>query len=309
MKVKKLNIYNQNPDKGVSNEYSTPPDAFRQPCLWYISAVRNSGKSYLCSKFLAQAKKDKTFHKIYMITPSFASNRSYFGKYVDEEDVFEPTKESISNVIERVEADRDEWEEYLEQKERYKDFVKMMKQKKPISHYNEDDLLMYYDMGFMEEPPKYKYNEPVKSLLILDDVINSPAILQSSGLGKLATLNRHIAPLKKEYNNRSACGLAVIILSQSYRCGSGQGIGRLIRENLSLFTLFENKQEKQMQAIEDEIGSVIDINKFREAYKIATKEKYGNLTIDFSAKCPSKIFRKNLNECIIFDDMECKCKK
>ena len=101
--------------------------------------------------------------------------------------------------------------------------------------------------------------------------------------------------------------MAVIILSQSYRCN--QGIGRLLRENLSLFTLFENKQEKQMQAIEDEIGSVIDINKFREAYKIATKEKYGNLTIDFSAKCPSKIFRKNLNECIIFDDMECKCKK
>ena len=125
MKVKKLNVYNEEPDKGVSNEYATQPDAFRQPCLWYISAVRNSGKSYLCSKFLAQAKRDKTFDKVYMITPSFASNRAYFGKYVNEdEDVYEPTKDSISKVIERVEADRDAWEEYLDKLKRYKEFKK-----------------------------------------------------------------------------------------------------------------------------------------------------------------------------------------
>jgi hypothetical protein len=53
--------------------------------------------------------------------------------------------------------------------------------------------------------------------------------------------------------------LAVVILSQSYRCQ--QGIGRLLRENLSLFTMFKNKQEKQIIAIEEEIGSVIDIRK------------------------------------------------
>jgi hypothetical protein len=59
MKTLKLPVYNEDPEKGVSNEYPTSNDAFRQPCLWYISAVRNSGKSYLCSKFLAQAKRIK----------------------------------------------------------------------------------------------------------------------------------------------------------------------------------------------------------------------------------------------------------
>jgi hypothetical protein len=47
MKVKKLNIYNQDPERGVSNEYDTPPDAFRQPALWYVSAVRNSHQMHL----------------------------------------------------------------------------------------------------------------------------------------------------------------------------------------------------------------------------------------------------------------------
>ena len=306
MKVKKLNVYNEEPDKGVSNEYATQPDAFRQPCLWYISAVRNSGKSYLCSKFLAQAKRDKTFDKVYMITPSFASNRAYFGKYVnEEEDVYEPTKDSICKVIKRVEADRDAWEEYVEKLKRYKEFKKEIKHRS-LANYADDELLYHYESGHMEKPT-YEYKEPVKSVLILDDCLGSPAILQSSGLGRIASLNRHIAPLKEEYNGRSACGLAVIVLSQSYRMQNGPA--RLLRENLSLFTLFKNKQEKQMEVIKEELGSVIDVELFIKAYDHATKEKYGSLTLDFNPKCPSKTFRKNLNECIVFDELPCKCKK
>ena len=305
MKVKKLNVYNEEPDKGVSNEYATQPDAFRQPCLWYISAVRNSGKSYLCSKFLAQAKRDKTFDKVYMITPSFASNRAYFGKYVNEEDVYEPTKDSICKVIKRVEADRDAWEEYVEKLKRYQEFKKLIKHR-PLANYADDELLYHYESGHMEKPT-YEYKEPVKSVLILDDCLGSPAILQSSGLGRIASLNRHIAPLKEEYNGRSACGLAVIVLSQSYRMQNGPA--RLLRENLSLFTLFKNKQEKQMEVIKEELGSVIDVELFIKAYDHATKEKYGSLTLDFNPKCPSKTFRKNLNECIVFDELPCKCKK
>ena len=306
MKVKKLNVYNEEPEKGVSNEYATQADAFRQPCLWYISAVRNSGKSYLCSKFLAQAKRDKTFDKVYMITPSFASNRAYFGKYVnEEEDVYEPTKDSICKVIKRVEADRDAWEEYVEKLKRYKEFKKELKHRS-LANYADDELLYHYESGHMEKPT-HEYKEPVKSVLILDDCLGSPAILQSSGLGRIASLNRHIAPLKEEYNGRSACGLAVIVLSQSYRMQNGPA--RLLRENLSLFTLFKNKQEKQMEVIKEELGSVIDVELFMKAYDHATKEKYGSLTLDFNPKCPSKTFRKNLNECIVFNELPCKCKK
>ena len=71
MKTKKLPVFIKNPEQGVSNEYPTSEYSFRQPCLWYISAVRNSGKSFLASKFLAQAKKDETFDRVYIITPSF----------------------------------------------------------------------------------------------------------------------------------------------------------------------------------------------------------------------------------------------
>ena len=169
--------------------------------------------------------------------------------------------------------------------------------------------MMYYEKGFFHEKPKWKYGreEPPKSLLILDDCLGSPAILQSSGLTKIATLNRHIAPLKENHSNRSACGLAVIILSQSYKMQ--QGISRVLRENLSLLTLFKNKQEQQVKAIKDELANVVDEELFNKAYEYATREKYGSLTVDFNPKCATKTFRKNLNQIILFDDLQCNCGK
>ena len=156
MRVEKLPVFLQEPEKGVSNEYPTSLNAFRQPCLWYISAVRNSGKSYLASRFLSQAHKDKTFDKVYMITPSFASNRAYFGKYVHLDDVYEPNRDSINAVIARVERDRDEWEDYQQKLQLYHQFIRKTKESKLMS---DEDLLYYYD--FMEKPV-YKYSEPVK---------------------------------------------------------------------------------------------------------------------------------------------------
>ena len=308
MKIEKIDIYNDNPKEGVNNEYPTPKNSFRQPCLQLVVGVRYTGKSYLTSKILAQAKRDKTFNRIYIVTPSFKSNEAYFGEYINEEDVFEPTKDSIDNVIKSVEADRDEFEEFLIKKEVYKKFKRDLNK---IKLMDQDDYYMYEDFGFFNQEPIWKYGkvEPPKSLLILDDCLASPAILQSSGLTKCATLNRHVAPLSQPHSGRSACGLAVIILSQSYRMSSGQGFSRVLRENLSLLTLFLNKQQKQLDAIKEELANVVDVNLFDEAYKYATKDKFGNLTIDFKPKCKTMTFRKNLNELIKFDELGCECNK
>ena len=308
MKSALINVYNDKIDSGVDNEYPTSKNTFRQPCLQMLIGCRTAGKSYLASKMLAQAQREKTFDRVYIITPSFNSNKAYFGKYVNEEDVYEPTKESISEVIKSVEADRDEWEEYLQKKELYEMYKKDAK--KNIKKIDEDTLITYDTFGFFDGIiPKWKYDkeEPPKSILLLDDCLGSPAILQSSGLTRIATLNRHIAPLAENFKGRSACGLAVVILSQTYKMSNG--ISRVLRENLSIITLFKNKQQKQLDAIKEELANVVDLDKFDKAYEYATRQKYGSLTIDFKPKCETKTFRKNLNELIIFPDMTCECDK
>jgi len=309
MQINQLDVYNGTVDGNVNNEYPTSESAFRQPCLHMIVGQRTAGKSFLTSKILCQAKKDKTFNAIYIITPSFNSNRAYFKKYISELNAYESTKNSIQEVITRVEKDRDDWEQFIDDKKLYETFKQDMKDKH-FTIISENNIIQYLDRGFFEKKPVWKYEneEPPKSLLILDDCLGSPAILQSSGLTRVATLNRHIAPLQEDHKDRSACGLAVIILSQSYKMQ--QGISRVLRENLSLLTLFENKQVKQMESIKEELGNVIDEKLFDIAYDYATKDKYGNLTIDFKPKKPCKTFRKNLNEAIVFDELGgCNCKQ
>lgn len=309
--TKKVNLYGKDtePKQGVSNEYKTSHYAIRQPCLMYVSAVRNSGKSFAVSKVVTQAQKEHTFDRIYMITPTFLSNKSYFGKFIDEEDVFEPTKDAIQNVIDSVEQDRDEYEDFMRKKRLYNEFVTILKSKRELT---DTEIFKFQELGFLDEHMdkpkwKYKFERPPQSLVILDDILSSPAILQSSGLTRIATLNRHIAPLSQPDNSRSACGLAVIIISQTY--SMPQGVSRTLRENITHLLLFKNKQEKQMSKIREELGSAVDENKFMTAYNHATKEKYGNLLVDFAPRCPTLTFRKNLNELIIFSDdaRECHC--
>ena len=298
MRTQKVDAYNSRPTSGVSNEYPTPAASFKQPALHIIQGVRNSGKSYLASQILEQAHRDKTFDVVYIITPSFLSNKAYFGKYIREEDVFEPTRGSVEAVIQRVEADRDEWEAFLQQQKQYEQYRRKIHSNDLLGDH---ELLAYWQHGFLQgSEPKWKYGKPQapRSLLILDDVLGSPAISQSSGLTRIATLNRHIAPLKEAHSHRSACGLGCMILTQTYRMQSG--LGRALRENVSLLTVFKNKQEKQLDVIRDELASVVDVELFNKAYEYATKERFGNLTVDFAPKKPEFQFRKNLNEFIIF---------
>ena len=309
MKTKQLNVYRQPPTDGVNNLYPTSTDTFKQPALHLLIGCRTSGKSFLASKILAQCEKDSTFNTVYMITPSFNSNQAYFGAYIKPENVFDPTSDSISKVIARVEQDRDEWEKFLEDKKEYAKFQKQMQSDTFIA---DDKLLYFHNMGWLDDQKKkpvwkYEKEEPPKSCLILDDCLSSPAILQSSGLTKVATLNRHIAPLQNLHSGRSACGLAVMILSQSYKMTGG--IGRCLRENVSLLTLFQNRQQKQLECIKEELANVVDLELFDKAYNFSTAEKYGNLTIDFAPKCGTKVFRKNLNEIILFDELKCGCHK
>ena len=49
-----------------------------------------------------------------------------------------------------------------------------------------------------------------------------------------------------------------------------------LRENLSLMTLFLNKQPKQLEVVREElhVGSVIGSDMFDRAYEFATREQY-----------------------------------
>jgi len=325
MKVKKIKEYSKTPKESISNQYPTKKYSFQEPGIKLIIGTRGTGKSYTAAKIMLEAKKDKLFDVTYFITPTFDSNKAHWSQFnISEENVFYPSRDSIGAVIKRIEQDRDDFEDYLVEMEIYQRFIRETKNKNTIAQMENENLLEYINMGYVGEngyinnkllKPEWKYKDisgkirPPTSLLVMDDVLGSTALSQSESFTKLCIMNRHIAPLSEAFDNRQALGCSVIILSQCY--SARQGIPRSCRENATDIILFKNKQKEAMKKLKDELAGAIDEEEFEQAYLYATDGKHDNLTISFNPDCPTKRFRKNLSEFIIFPEAEkeCRCGK
>ena len=325
MKVKKIKEYSKTPTESISNQYTTKKHSFKEPGIKIVVGTRGTGKSYTTAKIMLEAKREKLFDVTYFITPTFDSNKAHWSQFnISENNVFYPNRDAIQKVIKRIEQDRDEFENYLVEEEIYKRFKKETKTVSSISRMEVENLNDYINMGYVGNDgqmnsritkPEWKYNNvsgeirPPTSLLVMDDVLGSTALSQSEYFTKLCIMNRHIAPLSEAFDNRQALGCSVIILAQSY--SAQQGIPRACRENATDLILFKNKQKDAMKKIKDELAGAVDEQEFEVAYNFATKGKHDNLCISFNCDCPTKRYRKNLNEFIIFEsaEKECVCPK
>tara|TARA_R100001198_G_scaffold94402_1_gene77555 strand:+ start:1131 stop:2180 length:1050 start_codon:yes stop_codon:yes gene_type:complete len=319
IKVKTIKEYNKSPTESISNSYDTKPNAFSEPGIKILVGVRGTGKSYTASKIMLQAVKDKTFDNFIFITPTFESNSGHYKQFnILPENVIYPSKTAIDEVIEKIEQDRDDFENYLVEMEIYKRFKRDSKNKKNISLITTDNLNDYMDYGYINEngminrdivKPEWKYKiiRPPQTLLLVDDCLGSSVLSQTDSFTKLMIMNRHIAPMSQAYGNRQALGCSVMLLVQSYTARNG--IPRSCRENCTDLILFTNKSKDQMKKIKDELAGAIDENNFQIACDYALKEKHDNLSITFNPKCPTKTFRKNLSSFIVFgeDLKHCNC--
>jgi hypothetical protein len=260
--------------------------------LCLASGKRGGGKSVAVANFLKIAYDKGYYDKIFLITPTYESNRSIWDIcYIEEENVFEPTKTVLANIKELLKAEREEWDAFLYKKEEYENFISDIR-KKTIDIIDDDTLLKYLTKGYLEmgyKKPQWKYRKEVMPRLavICDDSIGSDLLLPSAGLTKFVISHRHHA---------KGMGISVFMLVQSY-CGIGNnGVARGIREQITLLLLFKCRDEAMRKKIHSEIGSDIDLDKFDKFFDYATQEDFGFLMIDFAPKNKERVFRKNFNE-------------
>ena len=322
-KIIKIKDFKQVPDTSITNEYPTKENGLRSPMLLLAIGSRNTGKSFTTAKILYDAVKDNLYDRYFMISPTYFSNQQYW-KFLemDDEDVFFPSGDSIDRVIEAIEKERDDWEDFMLEKKLYNYFLEQSKDKEAIDNIPDYDLDVYVDAGFINDEgelieavePKWKYpiERPAQCCLVCDDIIGSPALRNSAGLTKLAVMNRHLAPLSEPFKNRASIGCSCIFLSQCYTGGGGGsqgGIPKGLRLNATHLIFFKNKSEDVMKQIIKELGGVVDEEEFLSAYETAVVEKHDNLLLDLNPKCPKKRYRKNLNEFIVHQSQidECPC--
>ena len=290
MKVRKVKNFEITPPKKSAFQIPTPLDVPKQHSLAIFSARRGGGKSVACTAYVKKLLDSGAMNRVLIITPTWASNREIFAPLnIEEEDVLEPSKTALSTVIERVEAEKREFEEYLHKKKRYKEFQRVLQSATCVSAIPHNLMVEALDNGFFENPPKWKRNDdshPTFCMLLIDDCLSLPLMMNpSSGLVNTCIKHRHVA---------DGLGLSICMLVQTY-CAVG-GLPRPIRENCTLLCLFKLKDQNQLEKIHKEIGSDVDLEKFDQMFDYATRKPYGFLCIDFNPKSPEQAFRANFNE-------------
>ena len=271
--------------------------------LSILSGRRGGGKSVALANFLKKCKDKYYYDKIILITPTYASNKQIWDICdISEDDVIEPEVGAMKEATSIILAEKAEWDNFLEKKKKFADFMKDKKQN--LERIKATRLLDYYEQGFLEpdyDKPtwKYKKEQAPRIAIVLDDCMGTDLMNKpSSKLTNFAIKHRHIA---------SGLGCSLFMLVQSYR--SKDGVPRAIRENCTNLWLFRINNVDQIKAIKDESDLPVSDEEFMNMCEYVHNIPYNFLFIDFSPKKDCKRFRSGLNEFLIPASITCECKK
>tara|TARA_R110002126_G_scaffold532_3_gene3405 strand:- start:1633 stop:2529 length:897 start_codon:yes stop_codon:yes gene_type:complete len=290
---KNVNIDIQMP-KSNSYAIDTDDDFIKLPALICVNGKRHSGKTLSVVNYVREMKNKNYCDRCLVITPTYASNKNTWDiAEIDEQDVFEPGKYVLKDIKKFIQEEKDEWDQFLEMKEKYKEYQKMVK-KQDLNVEDENlikELLNYEELGFFDLPPSWKYKKevPPRLTLVIDDSMGTDIMLPSAGLTKFVIAHRHWG---------EGLGISVFMLVQSYTAGAGQGLARPIREQTTQLWLFKIAQEGQLKKVFEESDLEINYEKYLELCNQVHSVPYNFLMIDFNAKDPEKKYRNGFKEFI-----------
>jgi len=298
MIVKKIKNFEPKVPKKSAFTIQTSEDLPKMNTLAVLSGKRGGGKSVCITTLVSKLLEEKVIDRVIMITPTYWSNREVFAplNLNEEEDIIEPSMESIKEFLKKGEEDQEEYKKFLEKKKRYKEYKKLIKSDTPISHIDPMLLMEYDNDGFFNGPPQWKYavERPPRIFLICDDILGTPVLSNpKAGLLNLCIKHRHIF---------NGVGISIAILTQTY--STNNGLPRAIRENCTLLILFKNNDQNQLEKIHNEIGNDITVEQFDKLFEYATSKPHGFLVIDSNPKKPEYRYRSGWNEYLIPPKLE-----
>ena len=305
LKVKKINKIKTELPKKSAFTIETDIDFPKLHTLCIASGKRGGGKSVAIANLIKKAKEKGYYDRVLLISPTYMSNKEIWDiASINEEDVYEPTKEVLKTIIKFVENERKEWDEFLYKKELFKKFNRDMKNK-PYEMINANSLLEFYDHGFLKpntnKPEKWKYpiEQPPRIALVVDDCLGTPLLAcRNSGLTNLCIKHRHIA---------DGLGISIFMCVQSFSCHGG--LDRAIRENCTMLMLFKIADQNQIKKIREESDLPVTDEEFNAMCKYCHDIPFNFLLIDFSPKTPCKRFRSGWDNYLEVPSIPCLCKK
>ena len=305
MKRQKLGKYQIQLPKKKAFHIDTPPDELVLHQLNVLVAVRGGGKTLAVVNKIRHLQQQKLCDRVFFITPTKISNAEILSMIkINDDDIYEkPEPESLIKVLEKLDEEKAEWEEYLDKKKKYEKLLRFMS--KP--HHGLMEINSLFEMlggtDDLLEPPKWKYpsHRPPICHLIIDDCVGTP-------LFNVSTKSPLISFLLRHRHVSGGMGVSVWMCAQCYIAAQG-GLPRSLRENVTSICLFKTKDKKTMDKMADELSNSIEPDVFLKAYEVATKEKHGFLLVDFNPRTPAHQFRIGWDELLIMPESEKESKK
>jgi hypothetical protein len=280
-------------------EYAETADGwFEIPFIVLGIAKRFGGKTASLTSFLRIMKKMDRLDRVLVITGTYTNNKHYYvGLDVNEDtDVFEPTIDTCSQLIEVLDEEAMAFDEYHLQLERWNELQKEIKSKKHVNDIDEELILSFENM----EKPTYKYMRKGKAYrpvitAIFDDCMGTE-LFSTNKRNMLSTMVMKHRHLGETEFGKGSIGLNLIFAVQAYTSNS-LGVPKSIRTNVTILTCFRNKNLKELQTIAEELAGEVSPEVFLRLHQEATSIPYGFLVVDLNKKKTSlSAFRQNWNK-------------
>lgn len=279
---------------------SVPSEFPSLPMALAAYGCRGSGKSTQIASMMRRYKEAGCCHRIFLICPTYQSNKFLWEDLVADEDVFEEANQTaLDEAIRRTEEEAESWRLYKKHKELFSVFKKQRDayisgRRREI---DESLLLEAYEAGIAEldEYPEYKWpgcKHPCL-FLIVDDCMSSgifnPSTRIKNNLPNIIIKHRHIG-------GRENGGLSIIIALQSYKSQTGV-LSKAIRSNCTCMMIWGMRSDKMLSEIYEEMAREIDEETFIAAYDHCVQERHDCFMVEFA---PLRV-RRNFDEIL---DME-----
>jgi len=295
----------------------TPPPQSRVPiqtndimfthhCNLLAVGKRGSGKSVYITNYLRMLKEQGKLDRLIVISPTAGSNKALLDMLgVDDEDVLDPEdKEVVNKVLDIVNQERDDWVQYLDKLDRWREYQKILNDDRiPIESIDPYMMLEFTNEWGQPQKPESRYGHRPFLHCFVDDCQSSPLFRSRKWLN-LVIRHRHLSavPFVKGDSERcGAIGLSLYTAVQNLR-STGGGLPRAVRNNCTQMVIVgKSKDKKELLDIYESIGGEVEFDQFMQAYEYATDKQFGSLTIDLHPKqAHLSRFRSGLNEGLIF---------
>jgi len=242
-------------------------------------AKRGTGKTLSLTNLLRMMKENNALDRLILVSPTYHNNKKMFhGLPLDEEnDVIEPTKETPQLIMDILEQEGKDYDEYHEAMKRWRKLMKLIPSNTPIEEIPEELLLEFGNYDF--EKPKHKWNGRKPTIAcFFDDNQGNPIFRPSSQLSSLVIKHRH-----QGKTNDGAIGVTLLFATQTYTSNAA-GLLPAIRNNTTHLLVFRSKNLKELDLIAEEVAGEIPIETFHKLHEFAVQDRHDFLLIDLAKK-------------------------